>query len=186
MNTSCHNWTRHGLDDWSHHTWMHHIPLYKRVMSRINASCHVWLRHVTLCQIRIRPVTYECVVSLMKESCAHRLMPAESAELCKISDSSINATFPIYTTHLAIRHVGHVTYEIVVSNMNTSCHLWTRHVTLWMRHMARMNGSGARRLMPAEYIVHTSHMNGACHVWMHHVTYERVMCTHPAEYAVVC
>ena len=80
--------------------------------------------------------------------------------------------------------MGHVTYEWVMSHMNTSCHIWMCHVIHeWV--ISDMNVSCHIQSWPTNscvvtYECATSYMNEWYQIWMCHVTYSRV--TYECEY----
>ena len=167
MNGSCHIWMSHVTYEWvmsymneSCHICMSHTT-YEWVMSIMNESCHIWMSHTT----------YEWVMSHMNESC----------HISTENTSGVALRRPTACQNRARQLPGRVASSLVCAAacMDESCHIWMSHVTYeWV--MSRMNTSTTRtsriftRLCSSMYEWVMSHMNESYNVEMSNVTYEWV------------
>jgi len=183
MNQTCHT---HEWD--MSHTRMRHVTPWPSVWKR---SAVAWLGAIPLrrcftCHIWMSHITYEWVMSRMRES-RH--------------DKAYGNVAPLF--ECVLYHgwdVWQRTYEWVMSHTNESCHMWMRPVTyechgFWRRsavarapsntRMSHVNESCHICLSHVQYEWAKSHMNESCHIWMSRVPFECVM-SHMNEWCHIC
>ena len=164
MNESCHIWM-------SHVSHINESCLIWMSQSHMNESCHIWMSHVShmngSCLICVSYVSYEWVISHMKESCPI---------LTFISHTSVIFCCVLCINRAPVLHMGHAS---IICELTPSSVTWIIHMRsdlfIWDMTCLYENDDASSLSIARCIMTHSSyewvmsHMNESCLVSMSHV-----------------